>query len=320
MPETSATLARRSRRRRGFLWTRPARPIWQRDQSWWFKLARTAVLLICALAVLLPVLYIVGLSLAPASQVDNPSFVFPTRLTLAAYSDLFTAPLVVHALYNSALITGIGSALSVAIVTLMAYGLSVKGVPGRKALLFLVLASLLFPPGIIPSYLLIVHLDLLGSVFAVILFSAMNAFNLIVIRNFFLNIPPELMEAAEVDGAGHWRLFRSIVLPMSKPVIAVIGLFTAVGYYDSYFNALLFLPNASQWPIQLIINQYVIQGTGVSRSALGFTSPGQLRIPLPPAQTIDMAIVIISVLPVVLIYPFFQRYFTKGVLTGAIKG
>ena len=142
-----------------------------------------------------------------------------------------------------------------------------------------------------------------------------GAFNLIVLRNFFMNIPQDLMDAARVDGANDVQVFFRIVLPLSKAVLAVISLFYGVGIWNSFFNAILYLNDATKWPIQVVLRQYVLQGSALTSAAQ--LDPNQ---PPPPPQTIQMAIVVVATVPILLAYPFLQKYFTKGVLTGAIKG
>jgi ABC-type glycerol-3-phosphate transport system permease component len=131
-------------------------------------------------------------------------------------------------------------------------------------------------------------------------------------RNFFMNLPGELFEAARIDGAGHFRIFFQIVIPLSKAVIAVIALFYAVGYWNVFFNAMIYLNDTSKWPIQVVLNQFVVQNSDIN----ALQNPDR---PPPPAQAVQMAVIVLATLPILIVYPFLQRYFTKGVLTGAIK-
>lgn len=171
-----------------------------------------------------------------------------------------------------------------------------------------------FGAGIIPNYLLIKQLGLLDSYWALILPGLISAFNMIVMRNFFMGLPQELLESARIDGASEIRIFVGIVLRLSKPVIAVIALFYAVGSWNVYPNALLYIDDTAKWPIQLVLNQYVVQGNTLSDISRATDRPP------PPAQTVQMAIIVIATLPILAVYPFAQKFFTKGVLTGAIKG
>jgi putative aldouronate transport system permease protein len=174
------------------------------------------------------------------------------------------------------------------------------------------LITLLFVPGIIPSYLVVKQLGLLNNYASLIAPVAINAFNLVVLRQFFMGIPRELLDSARVDGAGDLRMLVSIVLPLSKPALAVVSLFYAVSYWNAFFNALLYLNEPATWPLQLIVRLYVLQGVGSG----GAASDSQPLV----AQSVQMAVVIVATLPILVVYPFLQRYFTRGVLTGAIKG
>ncbi|RCS80102.1 carbohydrate ABC transporter permease, partial [Brachybacterium alimentarium] len=164
-----------------------------------------------------------------------------------------------------------------------------------------------------PLYLMIKELHLLDSLWSLILPTAFAAFNFIVMRSFFMALPQELLEAARIDGASDFRILWQIVMPLSKAVIAVIGLFYAVAYWNAFFNAMLYINDQELWPIQLILRSYVIQGTSMTADQLGVQ---QTAAP----QSIKMAVVVVALVPILLVYPFLQKYFSKGVITGAVKG
>lgn len=228
---------------------------------------------------------------------------------------MLSGGIVTRALMASMGITAMGTFLSVTLSAMLAYGLTrTRQVPFSKTALVLVLCTMFFGAGIIPNYLLIKQLGLLDTYWALILPVLIGAFNMIVMRNFFMGLPSELLESARIDGASEFRIFTGIVLPLSKAVIAVIALFYAVGYWNVYFNALIYLNDTTKWPIQLVLNQHVVQGntlTDVSQTS---------DRPPPPAQTVQLAIIVIATLPILVVHPFAQKFFTKGVLTGAIKG
>jgi ABC-type glycerol-3-phosphate transport system permease component len=173
---------------------------------------------------------------------------------------------------------------------------------------------MLFSAGIIPSYLLVRGVGLLNNYFALIVPGVISAFNMVVIRNFFMNIPQELIDAARIDGAGELQILWRLVIPLSKAVLAVIALFYGVGYWNSFFEALLYLNNPNMWPVQLILRQYVLQGEPLPGGVVE-----QSQVHLTP-ETIQMTVLVLATVPILLVYPFLQRFFTKGVLTGAIKG
>ncbi|MFE7606466.1 carbohydrate ABC transporter permease [Brachybacterium paraconglomeratum] len=266
-----------------------------------------------ALVMLYPFLYVIMFSFADGRSVGSGQL-WPTSFSLDAYESIFAGGVVTRSLLVTAGITILGTLLSLLFTSTLAYGLTrTRQVPFSKAAMVMVLCTMFFGAGIIPNYLLIKELGLLDSYWSLILPGLISAFNMIVMRNFFMELPQELFESARIDGASEFRIFASIVLPLSKAVIAVIALFYAVGYWNSFFNALLYINDTSKWPIQLVLNQYVVQ----SNAMTDLQAPDR---PAPPAQTVQMAIVVVATLPILIVYPFAQRFFTKGVLTGAIKG
>lgn len=273
------------------------------------------LVLVCALVVV-PFLGIFATSVAPAEQLarENGFVLWPESFQMEAYRSILTGGVVSRALVISAGVTVVGTALSLFATTLMAYALARPATVGRAPVLTLLLLSMLFAPGMIPTYLIVKQIGLLDSLWALILPSMLSAFNVIVVRSFFQNIPAELIDSAKIDGTSEWQIFRMISLPLSKAVLAVIGLFYAVQYWNAFFNALLYLNDSSLWPLQMVLRTYVVNGTNLSPADLG---PAEI---LPPQPALQMAILVISFLPIVCVYPFLQKHFTKGVLTGAVKG
>jgi putative aldouronate transport system permease protein len=212
----------------------------------------------------------------------------------------------------SVFVTLIGTAIALAVTIALAYATSRPVLFGRPVLL-MVLFTLLFAPGIIPMFLVVKQLGLLDSLWSLILPGALGAFNFVVLRTFFMNVPGELLESARIDGASDFTILRRIVMPLSKAVIAVVGLFYAVGFWNAFFNALLYLNDTSKWPVQVILRTYVLQGKSLSADQLGVHPP-------PQPQSLQMAVVVVALVPIAMVYPFLQRHFTKGVITGAVKG
>jgi len=196
---------------------------------------------------------------------------------------------------------------------LLAYALSRPAFVAGRLILLVVLFSMLFSPGIIPLYLTVKGAGLLDSIWALIVPTMVSAFNVVVLRAFFMNLPNEITESARIDGAGELKTFSYIVLPLSKAVLSVIGLFYAVAYWNAFFSALLYLNDSKLWPLQLVLRTYVINDAQLGSAELGTER-------LPPQASIQMAILVISIVPILLVYPFLQRHFAKGVLTGAVKG
>jgi putative aldouronate transport system permease protein len=274
------------------------------------------VLTIACLLVVVPFVGVVSTSLATEKQViDSGGFVvIPDQVTFAAYRAIFAGGVVTRALGISVFITLTGTAISLTCTAMLAYSLSRPGSFGHKPLTKLVLFALLFTPGIIPSYLIVDDLGLLNTYWSLIIPTAVNAFNVIVLRAFFMRLPRVLIDSARLDGASEGTILRRVVLPLSKAAMAVIGLFYAVGYWNAFFNALLYINDSSKWPLQLVLQTYVVNDATIGTGQLGGNEV------LPPQQSLQMAILVISVVPILIVYPFLQRHFAKGVLTGAIKG
>lgn len=275
------------------------------------------VLAACCAAVVVPFVGIVSTSLATREQItrDGGFVLLPDRVSFAAYQAILSGGVVTRATLVSLLVTIAGTTLSMAATILLAYGLSRPRSVAHRPLLMIVLFALLFTPGIIPSYLVVKNLGLLDTYWALILPVAVNAFNVIILRAFFMELPREVIESARIDGAGDVAILFRIILPLSKAVLAVIGLFYAVAYWNAFFSALLYLNDTAKWPLQLVLRTYVINQTQIGVDQLGAAG-----VALPPQEAIQMAILVLSIVPVLVVYPFVQRHFTKGVLIGAVKG
>lgn len=298
------------------------RAVWEEEPTIVDRLGKPVVLTLIALAVAFPLYVVVVTSLSTTEAVTRAGglVVVPRELTVAAYVQLLSGGVVTRALLISVLITLVGTAFSLGITVLAAYGLSRPGSLLHRPLLFVVLLTFLFGPGIIPSYLVVNSLGLIDHYASLILPAAISAFNLIVMRSFFLNIPAELIDSARIDGAGELAILRRIVLPLSKAVVAVVGLFYAVGYWNAFFNALLYINDNTKWPLQMVLRTYIVQQQPLPTGAGGVATGVGLGLQPAPGLAIKMAIVVIAIVPVLLVYPFIQRHFQKGVIIGAVKG
>ncbi len=296
--------------------TPSAYPPWMEKPSLVARIGKIALLIVLAFLMLFPFVYVIAVSFSSYKDVIGGGLIFfPAHPTMEAYRAIFEGGIVTHALWVSVGLTLIGTAINMLMTVTMAYGLSRPGVPGSRLILALVLLTLLFSAGLIPDYLLVKNLGLINTYGSIVLPGAINAFNLVILRQFFMNLPAELIESARLDGASDlWVLLR-IVLPLSKPVLAVVALFYGVAHWNDFFRATLYLNDAHKWPIQLVLRQYVLQGSALANAVA--IDPHQ---PPPPTQTIQMAVVVIATVPILIVYPFLQRFFTKGVLSGAIKG
>lgn len=295
---------------------RTTRPPWQGHPSPLTQSAKAVVLAVVVTLVVAPFWVVVATSLASNEEIiSNGGWVlWPQEWTLQAYRDVLSGGIVTRALVISIGVTVLGTLASLVATVLLAYALARPGVFGGKPIMLLILFTFLFPPGIIPSYLVVQQLGLLDNLGSLVLPVLVNAFNLVVMRGFFQGIPEDLYSAARVDGAGDFRILTRIVLPLSKAVVAVVGLFYAVGYWNAFFNAVLYLNDASQWPLQPVLRLYVVQGAQLADSG-AVSETGNFTAP----QSIQMAALIIATVPILLVYPFLQRYFVRGVLTGAVK-
>lgn len=273
-----------------------------------------ALLTIIALACLLPFINIIASSFAsPAEVIAKPFIIFPETFSLDAYRYVLSTPTIFRALFVTIFITLVGTVLSMVLTSMMAYGLSRPYLPGRRFINFAVVFTMLFSGGMIPTFLVVNSLGLIDTLWAMILPIAVNAFNMIIMRNFFQGLPMSLEESARIDGAGDFLIFRKIMLPLAKPSIATISLFYAVSYWNTYMNAILYVNDSTKWPIQILLRQIVIVSSGLQ-------SEGMALDIVPPAQSVKMAVITVATLPMLMVYPFVQKYFVKGALVGSVKG
>lgn len=266
-----------------------------------------------AVVMLFPFVYVLAVSFSSPQDVSNSLVIFPAHPSLAAYNWVLAQTNALQGIEVSTFLVIVGTAINMLMTVTMAYGLSRSDVPGSKIILWLVLLTLLIAPTIITKYLVVRQLHLIDTLWSLIFPGAIAPFNLIVLRQFFLGIPRELIESAELDGASEFRILWNIVLPLSKASLAVITLFYAVAQWNNFFDAVLFINSPQLEPIALVLRGIVLQGN-VSQNDM---VSGEF---MPPSLTVQMAVVVITTIPILVVYPFLQKYFTKGVLTGSIKG
>ncbi|ROT31122.1 carbohydrate ABC transporter permease [Micromonospora sp. HM5-17] len=294
---------------------RGRRPAWEEPPSMAGQVARGGLLAGVVLAVLIPLWVVLVTSLASQETINEAGglVLVPREIDVSAYVTIFSGGQITQALWISALVTTAGTAVSLTLTVLAAYGLSRPGSVGHRGLLLYFLLTFLVYPGMVPSYLVVTGLGLKDSLWALILPSAISVFNLVVLRAFFQNLPGELLDSARIDGAGEFRILARIVLPLSRAVIAVVGLFYAVGYWNVWFTALLYIDDNAKFPSQRVLQSFILAGQSPSTS-------GVVGAAMPPTLAIKMAVVVVTVAPIVLVYPFVQRHFVKGVIVGAVKG
>jgi putative aldouronate transport system permease protein len=278
---------------------------------------KAIVLIVVCLVVILPFISVISTSLADQRQITETGgyVLLPERPSFSAYHAILAGGVVTRALIVSVGIAVVGTLLALAVTSAMAYSLSRPSSFAHKPILVTVLLTMLFSPGIIPNYLMIKQLGLLNSWWSLILPVMVTGFSVIVLRSFMMGLPQDILESARIDGANDLQIFWRIILPLSKAALAVIGLFFAVGFWNSWFNALLYINDPSKLPLPLVLRTYVVDNARLGAEQLS-AGTGVL----PPSQSLQMAILMISLVPILLVYPFLQRHFTKGVLVGAVKG
>jgi putative aldouronate transport system permease protein len=271
-----------------------------------------AVLGIAGLAAIFPLMYVVSVSITPFAEVlKNGGFLLiPKSVTFVAYHKLFTESAIPQAFWITIIITVVGTIVNLILTALMAYPLSRKGLPGRKWFLFLVVFTMLFSGGIIPTYLIVKALGLIDSIWAMILPNAVWSFNVLIMKSFFENLPEELFESARMDGAKEFRILMQIALPLSVPSLLTIGLFYLVGHWNEFFQAVMYVTDRTLFPLQVIIREILMLTQQPMENAENML----------PTETMQMASVVIASLPVIIVYPFIQKHFTKGMLLGSVKG
>lgn len=264
---------------------------------------------------LLPFLYVITTSLVSAGESAAAGIVwFPREPSLEAYRYILSSPTMVRSMLNTIAITLGGTAVNLFFTLTMAYPLAIRSLKGQRFILFLVLFTMLFSGGLIPLFLVVRDLALLDSLWSVILPAAIAPMYVLILRNFYRQLPDGLIEAASMDGANELQTFTRIVLPLSVPAIATFALLYGVNHWNSFFHAAIFINDSNKWPIQIILRQIVLLSSG------GLDGTIDSGDALPPAQSIKMAIIVASALPIMLVYPLIQKYFDKGILLGSVKG
>ena len=296
------------------------RPVWEEKPSVALSTSKGSALFVAVAAVVFPMWSIVITSLSSRETIDKVGgmVVIPREFDPSAYFIILSGGQVSRAVVVSLIVTFFGTAISLFLTVLAAYGLSRPRSTFHRPLLFYFLLTFLIYPGLVPSYLVVTGLGLKDNLLSLMLPTAVSVFNLVVIRAFFMGIPGELIDSARIDGASEWTILFRIALPLSKAVVAVVGLFYAVGYWNAYFNAVLYIDNSDLWPIQRVLQSYILAGQSPSVSGAAVSLPGLTAYP--PTLAVKMAVVVVTIIPALIVYPFVQRNFTKGVIVGAVKG
>lgn len=285
-----------------------------------FYVVNTVLLLLFLVAVTYPFLYIVSCSFSSGKALISGKVVLlPVEPTLEGYQAILQYRDIWTGFGNSFLYTISGTLIGLVLTVLAAYPLSRRSLAGRKPIMILFLFTMLFNGGLVPNYMLIMKLKLLNTIWAIILPTALSAYNVIVSRTFFMtSIPEELHESAELDGCGEFRYLLSIVLPLSKAILAVLVLWIAIGLWNSYFNPMIYLNDKAKYPLQLILREILLMANvDFTRAA---SNPELFYRNQQLSEILRYGTIIISALPLMILYPFIQKYFVKGVMIGSVKG
>lgn len=269
------------------------------------------------LATLFPLYYVVVMSITPIVEVlRNGGFViWPKEITLEAYKYIFESDRIPNALKITVQVTVIGTFLNLLVTMFLAYPLSKKFLPGRNFVLIGIVFTMLFSGGLIPLYLVVRATGLLNTIWALIIPGLVSSFNMLIMKTYFENLPAEIEEAAKVDGCGDLATLFRIVLPLSMPIMATLGLFYGVNHWNAYFGGIMYMTDKSMMPIQVVLRNMIVSPSVSSELGVNAMEMQQL-----PPETIKMATVVVAIIPILVIYPFLQKYFVKGMLLGSIKG
>ena len=292
---------------------------WQlrsREDRIWDLLIYTELTFMTAISIF-PILHVLSVSLSNNHEVTRAGLMlWPRDFTLASYAFIFKGPALIRSFGVTVFITVVGTALNMCLTTSAAYALAREDLPGRGILTLFIVITMVFSAGIIPGYMLVRSLGLINSVWAMIFPGAVSAFNLILMRNFIQQLPTSFIEAARIDGASEWRILTQIVVPLSLPALATIGLFYAVAHWNEFFRGIFYIVDSTKWPLQVLLRSIVIEA---DLNQLGLTNQ-DLYGRLPVSQiTIRAATVIATIIPIAMVYPFLQKYFVTGVVLGGEK-
>lgn len=279
----------------------------------WFNVFNYIFLIALGLSMVLPILHVFAQSLSSNAAINNGKvYLWPVDLTLTNYKAVIGEKLIWRSFAISVYITAVGTFINLAMTAMLAYPLSRSEYVYRKPVLIFVLLTMIFTAPLIPNYLLVKELGLHDTLWSLMLPGAISAFNLFVMRSFFVALPTELIDSSRIDGCGELRILWNIVLPLSKPVMATIGIFYAVSHWNNYANALYYINDRMLYPLQVRLREFIITDSS------SINAPAEDVLMSSP-EGIKMAVVIVATIPIMLVYPFLQKHFTKGMMVGSVK-
>jgi len=277
-----------------------------------FNVINTVVLIILGLTTLLPFIHLVSVSISESHFVQSGNIgLLPKGFNIAPYKYVIHNPKILSAYSITILVTVVGTIISILVTSLMAYPLGKKDLVGRKVIMKLIIFTMIFNGGLVPNYILIRNLGLINSVWSMILPVAVSAWNLIILKNFFQSIPESLEEAANIDGCSDIGILFKIIIPLSLPAISTIALFYAVPYWNTFMSAVMYINKADRFPLQVFLRQLVVAGDTGDLASVGISGVS--------SEALKAASIMAATIPILLVYPFIQNYFVKGVMVGSIK-
>lgn len=287
-----------------------------KNQGWGFRLFNGAFMILVCIIMLYPFIHVLFASVSNPNELirHRGLLLWPKGFNIGAYKLVFKNPNIIKGYLNTIWYVVLGTTINIVMTVLSAYVLSRKDFMLRRPLMFLAIITMYFSGGMIPLYLQVLRLKLINTVWAIVLPTAMSTYNLIIMRTAFENVPASLEESAMLDGANDFVTLIKIIVPLCLPTIAVMVLFYSVGIWNSWFNAMIYLQDRTKFPLQLVLREILIANDTSSMTA------GTAGDVVPLAESVKYATIVVATLPVLVIYPFLQKYFVKGVMIGAVKG
>ncbi|UQZ84216.1 L-arabinose transport system permease protein AraQ [Paenibacillus konkukensis] len=277
------------------------------------------LLTVVAVLVLYPLVFVLSASVSdPAAVLNGEMWLWPKDLSFVGYKKVLENHDLLRSYTNTIVYTVIGTAINLVMTVMAAYPLSQKSFYGRNVITAFMVFTMFFSGGLVPAYMLVKQLGMLNSMWALLIPGSVSVWNIVIMRTFFQNsIPSEMQEAAAIDGCSDWKALWRIVLPLSMPILAVMVLFYAVGHWNAYFSALIYLTDRELYPLQLLLREFLVQGEMEHMVNVGDSSHAKTIM---DQEAVKYAVVVVANLPILLLYPFLQQYFVKGIMIGALKG
>lgn len=284
-----------------------------------FQSINYVFLVLFTLMMIFPVIYVLKMSLDIGGQGEIELSLIPKEFSWLYYKSVFTKSGIYTSFLVSLYVMVVGTLISIACESLGAYALSRRTLPGNRAFTYMLILPMIFSGGLVPSYLVVKYLGLMDSYWAMILPACISGWNIILIRNYYWTIPESLRESARIDGAGEFTQLFRIILPLSKPVLAAITLFTAVGFWNTFMSAVLYISSIEKYPFQLVLRELISSQQNIENEMMNMGLDVQ-NLKNVNSESLAAAMIIISMIPVVIVYPYLQKHFVKGIMVGSVKG